>query len=343
MKRLVVVTDAWKPQVNGVVRTLDTTIQHLTNYETLVIHPGLFKNFSAPGYSEIKLALPLGISRKISTFQPDHVHIATEGPLGWSAVIWCRLNNIKFSTSYHTQFPEYLKKMFGVPTAITYWILRQFHKASSGVMVNTPTMRDTLAAQGFKNLKMWSRGVDTQVFKAYGKIMEFDSRPRTVLLNVGRVSGEKNLPAFYNLAKDETFLKQMAHLPEPLFVQVGDGPLREAYHREYPWVKFVGALGGEELAAAYRGANLFVFPSRSDTFGLVMLEAMASGIPVAAYPVVGPIDVVDNYRSGVMSENLAKACIQALKMKTYQQESIIAHAEKFTWESCTKQFEDNLV
>lgn len=343
MKRLVVVTDAWKPQINGVVRTLDTTIGYLRGHETLVVHPGLFRNFAAPGYSEIRLALPWGVGKKISEFKPDHIHIATEGPLGWAAVIWCRSNSVKFSTSYHTQFPEYLKKMFGVPTRLTYWILRQFHKASSGVMVNTPTMRDTLAAEGFTNLKMWSRGVDQSIFNTAGPIMEFDSQPRTVLLNVGRVSGEKNLPAFYNLAKNENFLKQLAHLPEPLFVQVGDGPMRQAYERDYSWVKFVGAKSGAELAAAYRGADLFVFPSRSDTFGLVMLEAMASGVPVAAYPVVGPIDVVDNYRSGVMAEDLGKACVQALKLKTYQQDSIIAHAAKFTWENCTKQFEDNLV
>ena len=328
MRKLVIVSDAWHPQINGVVRTLSTTIDHLGNYEVKVIHPELFRNFALPKYPEIRIALPFGVAGQIKEFEPDHIHIATEGPLGWAAMIWCRLSGREFSTSYHTQFPQYLSKIYKIPEWLTFTVLRNFHSRATSVMANTPDMIRQLEAHGFKNLRLWSRGVDTNMFTPEGQKHNVISKlAGPILLNVGRVSAEKNLPEFYECAREYTI------------VQVGDGPMLESYKRDYPWVHFLGAMHGEELAEAYRSADLFVFPSKSDTFGLVMLEAMASGVPVAAYPVTGPIDVVLNDYSGALDDDLAVAISRAFLVKP---EDCIAHANTFSWSSCTDQFRKNL-
>ncbi|MNK98077.1 GDP-mannose-dependent alpha-mannosyltransferase [compost metagenome] len=328
MRKLVIVTDAWHPQVNGVVRTLSTTIEHLKDYEVHVIHPGLFRNFALPKYPEIRIAFPFGVAKKIKQIEPDHIHIATEGPLGWAAMLWCRMRSREFSTSYHTQFPQYLSKIYGIPERLTFGVLRFFHSRATSVMANTPDMIRQLETQGFNNIKLWSRGVDTSVFKPEGpKHPELAVLRGPILLNVGRVSAEKNLPAFYEGNREFTL------------VQVGDGPMLEAYKRDYPWVHFLGAKHGEELAQIYRSASVFVFPSKSDTFGLVMLEAMASGVPVAAFPVTGPIDVVEDGYSGALDDDLCEAIDRAYESKP---EDCIAHAKKFSWAACTEQFRKNL-
>jgi len=335
MKKLVIVSDAWKPQVNGVVRTLETTIKHLTDFQVEVIHPDLFRNFALPRYAEIRVALPLGVGKRIAEFNPDHIHIATEGPLGWAAMIWCRLNKRSFSTSYHTQFPQYLHKIYGVPAMLTYSVLRWFHSKATSVMVNTPSMRDELHAEGFKNLKMWSRGVDISLFTPNGpRHGQMDAMRRPIVLNVGRVSAEKNLEEFYN---QFTSLAQQRWT----IVQVGDGPKLEDYRRRWGHaVTFLGPLHGKELAQAYRTADVFAFPSKSDTFGLVMLEAMASGVPVVGYPVVGPVDVVADGISGYLGDDLETLATLAMDLN---KQNVIDHAHKFTWEACTDQFRRNLV
>lgn len=332
MIKLALITDAWDPQINGVVRTLKATLTHLgPGYDVQVFHPNLFRNFPIPGYSEIRASIPWGLGTKLSNYNPDSIHIATEGPLGWAAVIWCKRNNRAYTTSYHTQFPEYLQTHYHIPSGLTYLFLRWFHSKASAVMTNTPTMAKRLEAEGFKNLKMWSRGVDTNVFSAFGPGDEFMSTlPRPILLNVGRVSAEKRLEDFYSLKSSATK------------VQVGSGPQLEEYKAKYPDVFFLGPKSGAELAACYRSADVFVFPSRSDTFGLVMLEAMASGVPVAGYPVVGPIDIVQQGTSGYLSESLDQAVNQCLRNKLKKQD-IIDHGTSFSWDKCTQQFRDNLV
>jgi glycosyltransferase involved in cell wall biosynthesis len=332
MPKLALITDAWSPQINGVVRTLQTTLKHLGDeYEHLVIEPSMFPNMAAPGYDEIRLSLPWGIGRMIREYAPDHIHIATEGPLGWAAMFYCRRHKIEYTTSYHTQFPEYLKIHYGIPLGITYWILQRFHKAATAAMVNTPTMQHRLAAYRFRNLKMWSRGVDLSIFGPEGpKNTEIIYGNGPILMNVGRVSAEKNLEAFYKLDI------------EGQKVQIGSGPQLEEYKAKYPEVQFLGPKSGEDLAACYRSADVFVFPSKSDTFGLVMLEAMASGVPVAAYPVAGPIDVVENRVSGYLDSSLNVAIFKCLKYPL-KKADIIDRAKFFSWERCTEQFRKNLV
>lgn len=326
MKRLLIITDAWIPQVNGVVRTLQSTIKNLENdFEVKVISPNDFKGFCLPGYKEIKISIPFGISKMIEDFDPHSIHIATEGPLGWASRKWCIRNKYQFTTSYHTQFPEYIRAKYFIPAFLTYPILRKFHNAAFNVMVNTNEMKKRLDSKGFTNLCIWSRGVDTELFKPEG---EFHPAMKDlygpILLNVGRVSIEKNLPEFYELNHIGTK------------VQVGSGPELELYKKEYKDVVFLGEMHGEELASAYRSADVFVFPSQSDTFGLVMLESMASGVPVAAYPVTGPIDVVEN--GGYLSHNLAYALNQCFDLTL----NPIENAKKFSWKTCTKQFFNNL-
>lgn len=338
--RLAVITDAWFPQINGVVRTLDTTIKHLgPDYKVEVFEPSMFPNYALPGYNEIRLANPKGLAKKLELFDPQSIHIATEGPLGWAALIWCLRNDKSFTTSYHTQFPEYLHKKLRVPTWLTYSVLRFFHSYSSNIMVNTPTMRERLKTKGFKRTRIWSRGVDTSVFSSEGpKDPTMAALDGTILLNVGRVSSEKNLEAFYELTLDA--FPNHSHR-KLIKVQVGDGPQLAEYKAKYPDVIFLGAKSGAELAAAYRSADVFVFPSKSDTFGLVMLESIASGVPIAAYPVVGPIDVVVEGSSGYLFDELSDAVMFCLEHD--MSDSCTKEAKAFTWDACTRQFKDNLV
>ncbi len=327
--KIVIVTDAWRPQTNGVVRTLATTADHATRlgHEVAVIEPGMFHTFPCPTYPEIRLAwMPYrSMARRLEELAPDAIHIATEGTLGAAARTWCLRNRRPFTTSYHTQFPEYVRARVPIPLALSYAHLRRFHGAAVRTMVATPTMQRQLEGRGFRNVVRWSRGVDVGLFRPRSK--DYLAWPRPLSLYCGRVAVEKSIEDFLRL-----------DLPGTKVV-VGDGPARAQLEAEYPDVKFVGYRFGEELAQHVAAADVFVFPSRTDTFGLVLLEAMACGLPVAAYPVTGPIDVVINGTTGVLSEDLRAAVLAALKLDP---SDCRQHALGYTWEAATRQFLGNL-
>jgi glycosyltransferase involved in cell wall biosynthesis len=328
--KILIISDAWLPQINGVVRTLSTTKQHLEQlgHQVAVISPDLFNTIPCPSYPEIRLVIQPArrkIIDFIHTFRPDCIHIATEGPLGWAARNACHTLNLAFTSSFHTKFPEYVYARLGIPPRWGYRFLRWFHQLSSRVMVATPSMRSTLEIQGFKDLVPWSRGVDVDLFHPRPK--DFLADPRPISMYVGRVAVEKNI---------EAFLK--AQLPGTKYV-VGGGPQLETLRAHYPHVKFVGVKAGEELASYYAAADVFVFPSRTDTFGLVVLEALASGVPVAAYPVSGPVDILRDTKVGCLDENLTQATLNALQLDTQPCRS---HALKYSWRACTQQFLGNL-
>lgn len=329
--KILLATDAWRPQVNGVVRTWETSIEHLRRrgHEVRVIEPSQFTNFAIPFYREIRLAVSSrrSLTANIRDFQPDIVHIATEGPIGLAVRAFCVRNRWRFSTSYHTQFPEYVEAMLRIPSRWTYRFMRWFHSGSSAVMVSTPTMEKVLADRGFRNLRRWSRGVDLSLF--YPRPKTWSKYRRPILLYAGRVSKEKNIEAFLALKRDGTK------------VIAGDGPIRERLQREHPEAIFLGYRKGEALAEAYANADVFVFPSKTDTFGLVMIEAMACGVPVAGYPVVGPIDVVTEPGTGALNDDLQRAVDIALRDGVG--ESCVRHARRFTWERCTDQLLANFV
>lgn len=330
-RRLLLATDAWRPQVNGVVRTWETSLDHLRRrgFETAVIQPGQFPRLPNPLYPEIRLALPgrRRVTELIRTFAPDVVHVATEGPIGLAVRAFCVRHRWRFTTSYHSKFPEYLQQLAGVPAGWSYRFLRWFHGAASGVLVSTPSLEAELAARGFRNLRRWSRGVDLSLFTPRPKT--WAQYPRPVLLYAGRVSKEKNIEAF--LALDHPGTK----------VVVGDGPHRERLQRDYPKAVFLGYRTGAALAECYANADVFVFPSRTDTFGLVMIEAMACGTPVAAYPVVGPIDVVTDPKVGRLDEDLGRAV--AVALRDGDPAACVCHARQFTWERCTEQLVNSFV
>jgi len=337
--KILIVTDAWSPQVNGVVRTLEILSGDLAalGHTVRMITPLGRRTFPLPTYPEIRLAFfqKRALTREIRDFAPDAVHIATEGSLGLAARSLCIRHGIAFTTAFHTRFAEYVHARFRmVPEKLLWRWLRWFHHPATAVMVATQTLRSELAGHGFRNLRIWSRGVDTQKFRP----MEDARHPYEgpIWITVGRVAIEKNLEAF--LACD---------LPGTKIV-VGDGPARAALAQKYPAVKFLGALTGEALTRAYAGADVFVFPSRTDTFGLVTLEALACGLTVAAYPVEGPRDVVGPGVPGgpdvaVLDEDLAKACLGALELRR-QPRALTprAFAEARSWRACTLQFLDNI-
>lgn len=327
--RVAVVSDAWIPQVNGVVRTLSRLKEELeeAGHEMRVISPDLFNSFPCPTYPDIRLALrPYRLlTRLLDDIRPEAIHIATEGPLGWAARRYCRRRRYPFSTSFHTRFPEYIAARFGIPPSLGYAVLRRFHSSSSSVMVATRSLRGELAARGFRNLRAWSRGVDTTLFRPRPK--GFFSLPRPVWLYVGRVAVEKNVGAFLDL-----------DLPGTKVV-VGDGPQLRELERRYSDVRFVGPQHGEPLAQHYAAGDVFIFPSRTDTFGLVILEALASGVPVAAYPVPGPIDVIEDGKVGCLDHDLANAAKKALAIPA---EACRAYALNFSWRHCAMQFFGNL-
>lgn len=333
--RILVVSDAWKPQVNGVVRTLDTLKTELerTGHDVVMVTPDRFRSIPCPTYPEIRLALRPGakVGRMIEAAQPCAIHIATEGPLGWAARRYCMRRGLPFTTAYHTRFPEYIQARFRLPLALSYAVMRRFHGSSSSVMVATQGIEIELARRGFGNLSRWSRGVDTDLFRprseAKGEAGPFAGLPRPIFLSVGRVAVEKNIKAF--LALDLPGTK----------VVVGDGPQLEEMKRRHPEVHFTGAKFGEELATHYAAGDVFVFPSRTDTFGLVLLEALASGLPVAAYPVPGPNDVIGAHPVGVLDRDLGQAALAALAIAP---ERCRAHALEFSWASATRQFVENL-
>jgi glycosyltransferase involved in cell wall biosynthesis len=292
-----------------------------------MIEPGMFRSFPCPTYPEIRLAWRPGktIASELQHFQPHYVHIATEGPLGMAARSYCLQHGWPYTTSYHTQFPEYLRARAPIPLSVSYAWLRRFHGSAARTLVATPSMQRQLEAHGFSKIARWSRGVDVELFKP--RDTPVLNLPRPISLYLGRVSVEKNIEEFLKL-----------DLPGTKVV-VGDGPSRDELQRKYPQVVFVGYKYGEELAAHVAAADVFVFPSRTDTFGLVLLEAMACGVPVAAYPVTGPIDVVNAGVTGVLSEDLRVATLDALKMN---RRACRDHALQYTWEKATAQFFGNL-
>lgn len=328
--RILIVTDAWFPQVNGVVRTLDTITKELRAMgdEVHVISPQDHWTLPCPTYPEIRLSIttPFHLARKIEAIKPDAIQISTEGPLGWMARGYCMWKRYPFTTAYHTRFPEYIYSRFGIPEAITYAFLRCFHKRSVSMMVPTQTVVNTLEQRGFTHAKLWGRGVDTQLFRP-GKAAPLKLK-KPVWLSVGRLSVEKNLEAFLS-----------AKVPGTKLV-VGDGPLMNDLKQKFPDAVFVGTKQGKELVAHYNAADVFVFPSKSDTFGLVMLEALACGKPVAAYPVMGPIDVVTDPKAGCLHGDLATAMKRALKCKAAD---CRAFAEKQSWRASAERFRSLLV
>lgn len=328
--RLLLITDAWFPQLNGVVRALSTVCGHLEarGHEAIVLGPDQFRNVPAPTYPEIRLALttPRSVGRIIDETDPDAVHIATEGPLGLNAR-WCLTRRgIPFTTSFHTLFPQYLELRFGIPARWTFAGLRRFHSGAAATMYNTPSMQEMLESYGFENLVQWIRGVDTELFRPIPPV-ELDL-PRPIQIYVGRIAVEKSIEDF--LALDTPGSK----------VLVGDGPQREELEKKYPEARFVGVKQGDELVAHYCAADVFVFPSRTDTLGLVNLEAMACGIPVAAYPVQGPKDVVADSGAGALNEDLGAAIMSAIGIDP---KICRARALEHTWENSAIQFEANLV
>lgn len=327
--RIAIVTDAWRPQTNGVVQTLRTTAQTLSagGHDLMVVEPNQFRTFPCPTYPEIRLAwFPYRrLSQLLRDFAPDCIHVATEGTLGMAARSWCVRSRFPFTTSYHTQFPEYVRARAPIPLALGYAHLRSFHSAAARTMVATPTLQRQLETRGFRNIVRWTRGVDVELFTRGPK--DFLDLPRPIFVYMGRVAVEKNIAAF--LALD---------LPGTKLV-IGDGPERRSLQAQFPAAQFVGYKFGAELAAHLAAADVFVFPSRTDTFGLVLLEALACGVPVAAYPVTGPIDVIEHGRTGVLGEDLRAAALAALQLDP-------AHCRAFalahTWEAATKQFVGNL-
>lgn len=322
---IVIVTDAWFPQVNGVVRTLARTRDELVRlgHQVQVIAPERFRSIPCPTYPEIRLSLFPGRRLRvlIEAAQPDAVHIATEGPLGLAARAWCLKKNFPFTTAFHTQFPEYVKLRAGIPLALTYRLMRWFHGPAATLMVATPTLMQRLEGWGFNNLGLWSRGVDTDLFQPREKYFLDANRP--IFMYMGRVAMEKNIEAFLKL-----------DLPGTKYV-VGGGPDLEMLRRKYPGVRFTGYKTDKELGKHLAAADVFVFPSRTDTFGLVVIEALACGVPVAAYPVQGPVDIIDNGETGYLDEDLKAAATKAL---TLDPDRCRRQALLYSWETCTRQF-----
>jgi glycosyltransferase involved in cell wall biosynthesis len=325
--KILIVTDAWEPQVNGVVRTLKSTRRELEQlgHEVAMITPLEFRTIPCPTYPEIRLSLwpRARVAKRIEALAPDAIHIATEGPLGMAARGFAIRHGLPFTTAYHTRFPEYVQARSGIPLSITYRFLRWFHGPSAAVLVPTRVVRDDLVAAGFAKdrVVLWARGVDLDLFKP-GTPMPNDLKP-PVFLYVGRVAVEKNIEAFLDL-----------DLPGSKWV-AGEGPQLAMLKARHPGVRFTGVLEQPALAALYNAADVFVFPSRTDTFGLVLLEAMACGCPVAAYPVTGPIDVLGDSPAGALDIDLRSACMRALGI---DREAARAHAEQFSWEACTREF-----
>jgi glycosyltransferase involved in cell wall biosynthesis len=323
--RILIATDAWHPQINGVVRTLQSlaAAARTLGAEIEFLTPEGFPSFPLPTYRSIRCALPTAreIARRIERVQPDALHIATEGPIGQMVRRYCRRQRLPFTSSYMTRFPEYIAARLPIPAAWSYAAFRRFHAAAAVTMVSTPSLMQELGDRGFKNLGMWTRGVDTDLFRP-DRAAALDL-PRPIFVSVGRVAVEKNLPAF--LALD---------LPGSKLV-IGDGPQQAELRRRFPDAHFFGPMEGITLAAHLAAADVLVFPSRTDTFGVVQLEALASGVPVAAFPVPGPKDVIGNHAVGALDENLAAACSRAL---TISRDACRAFALTQSWENSARQF-----
>jgi hypothetical protein len=332
--KLMIVTDAWEPQVNGVVRTLKMTTRELRRmgHEVDLLAPDRFRSMPCPSYPEIELALTTraGVARQIDAFAPDCLHIATEGPLGWLARSVALQRGWPFTTAYHSRFPEYVHARTRLPVSWFYALLRRFHNAGCGALTPTPAIVDDLRARGFENPVWWSRGVDLGLFSPEGPRLARSEQP--VFLYVGRIAVEKQVDAFLEL-----------DLPGEKWV-AGDGPARARLEARFPnraahegrgAVRWFGVLDGPALATLYRSADVMVFPSVTDTFGLVMAESMACGTPVAAFPVPGPIDVVGRSPGGALDTDLRAACLAALALP---RDAVRRHAEQYSWERATQQF-----
>jgi glycosyltransferase involved in cell wall biosynthesis len=327
--RILIITDAWWPQINGVVRSIEALMREAPalGIEIKVLASNEFRTAPLPTYPQVRVALtrPGAVQRRIEELKPDFIHIATEGTLGLCAWVACRRAGRSFTTCYHTRFPEYLAARGLGPSRFVYALLRRFHNAGSGMMVSTETLERELDTRGFRRLMRWSRGVDCDLFRPRAaSIFDF---PRPIFLTCARVAIEKNLDAFLSL-----------DLPGSKVV-VGDGPARKKLQTRFPEAHFVGEMRGERLAAAYACADVFVFPSLTDTFGLVLLEALASGLPVAANPVMGPLDVIGDSGAGVLDADLGRAALAALSIP---RELARARALTFSPSESARQFVDNV-
>jgi len=337
--RIMIVSDAWHPQVNGVVRTLSITASMLSKagYQIELVTPNRFQTTEVPFYPEIRLAhcSIRAIEEIVKRIKPHAIHIATEGPLGMITRHFAVSNGIPFTTSYHTRFPEYLYHLLRIPPALTYSAVKWFHSASAQIMVATESVKKDLEKLGLKNIVLWTRGVNTKMFYPRLNKENVLPFPRPIFLNVGRISEEKNIEAFLKL-----------DLPGTKVVG-GDGPLLNFLKNKYPDVVFTGKKHGEELASIYAASDVFVFPSKTDTFGNVSLEALASGLPVAAYPVPGPIDVIGTNKVGFLNNDLQKGALDAYFAKSLglisQDDCTCFVKENYTWTKSTKQFLSNLV
>jgi glycosyltransferase involved in cell wall biosynthesis len=327
-KTILIVTDNLPEQINGVVTTYKNieACAVLDGYRVVYITPGDFRYFDCPGYNEVKIAYPRAMGKKIEEINPDYIHIATEGPIGLFARKYLSKHNYRYNTAYHTKFPEGLRALFGIPEAITWPLVRWFHKHSGRVLTTTDTMVKELQAHGFDgDVIPWTRGVDRSIF--YPGLSR--NADRITLVCVSRVSKEKTLEDFFQL-----------DYPSAHKIMVGDGPMLEEYKELYPNVEFVGAKRGQELGDYYRQADVFVFPSKWETFGLVMIEAMACGTPVAAYPCQGPLDVVDESITGCMNDDLKQAVKDALML---DRQRVWEGSARWTWENAWAIFKNNLV
>ncbi|MDO8400971.1 MAG: glycosyltransferase family 1 protein [Bradyrhizobium sp.] len=327
--RILIATDAWHPQVNGVVRTLTSLARSAASLgaEIRFLTPEGFPSMAVPTYPGLRAAWPnrREIARRIEAASPDAIHIATEGPIGWAVRAYCRRRKLAFTTSYTTRFPEYIAARCIIPAWLSYAVLRHFHAAGAMTMVATSSLRQELSAKGFRKLGSWTRGVDTNLFRPDDPA-ELDL-PRPIFMTVGRVAVEKNLEAFLAL-----------NLPGSKVV-IGDGPQRAELERRYPKARFLGEKTGRDLTSHLAAADVFVFPSLTDTFGVVQLEALACGTPVAAFPVTGPLDVIADHPIGALDTDLRRACIGALSLS---REACRRFALERSWENSARQFIGNL-
>lgn len=340
--KIAIATDAWTPQVNGVVRTLEMTVKLLRarGHEVHVLSPDQFRTLPCPGYGEIRLAVAprFGLRKRLAQIRPDIVHISTEGPIGWSTRRWCMANDVPFTTAFHTRFPDYASVRTGLSPDFFWPVMRRFHAPARAVLAATPRLMDELAGRGIAHTRLWTRGIDTAIFRPGLDMHPALARlPRPILLSVGRVAIEKNLEAFLNA--DVAGTK----------VIVGDGPALDALKARFPDAVFTGALSGAKLASAYAAADVFVFPSKTDTFGLVMIEALACGVPVAGYRVPGPLDIVGQNGCGpyddlpgpvgAVDDVLKNAIARALACKA---SAAGDYGVGFTWDNAADQFLDAL-
>lgn len=327
---ILIATDAWHPQVNGVVRTLTSLANSASRLgrDIAFLTPEGLPSVPVPTYPGLRVAIPSQreIIRRIEAASPDAIHIATEGPIGWAVRAYCRRHKLAFTTSYTTRFPEYVSVRTGVPESLGYAVMRQFHSASSMVMVATDSLRRELAERGFRRLGYWTRGVDTDLFQPDAPATL--DLPRPIFMTMGRVAVEKNLEAFLSL-----------ELPGSKVV-IGEGPQKAELERKFPQVHFLGEKKGRDLSSHLAAADVFVFPSLTDTFGVVQLEALACGAPVAAFPVTGPIDVIGDRPIGAIDHNLRAACLRALTMS---RKTCRSFALERSWENSARQFLGNLM